>query len=80
MAGEFVKDEAGFFWLINIHSLKYVNIQINTREDMQHKHVDNIFQEESSKLSSELEIFYRDLERKEAVKLLNQIMKKYYES
>ena len=78
MAGEFARDDAGFYWLINLHSVKHANCMVSTREELQIKNVDKILQEENSKLTSELDIYYRSIERREAVKVLNQVMKQHY--
>ena len=80
MAAEFVKDEGGFFWLLNLSDVKHVSYQQNVREELQIKNVDKLLQEENNKLSQELEVYYRNLERKEAVKLLNNIMKQHYDA
>ena len=80
MSAEFVKDEAGFFWLLNLSDVRHVSYQQNIREELQIKNVDKLLQEENNKLSQELEIYYRNLERKEAIKLLNNIMKQHYDA
>lgn len=80
IAGEFVKDQGGFFWLINLYGVTHINCQINIREDLQTKNIDNIWQEENNRLSQELEARYRDLERKKAVAVINDTLKALYET
>lgn len=78
--GEFVKDESGFYWLINISRIQYDLLQERNPEDLHMKNVENIVKEENSKLTTELEAHYKNLERKEAAKLLNDIMQQHYDS
>ena len=80
MAGEFVKDELGFFWLINLSKLQYQAIESSSPRYVPTKNPDNYLKEENKRLTSELETHYKALERKEAVRFLNDIMQQHYDS
>lgn len=80
MIGDFVKDEFGFYWLINLSKVQYKILSGNGREENQAKNVDAFVKEENSRLTNELEAHYRNIGRREAVKLLNDIMQQHYES
>lgn len=80
MIGDFVKDEFGFYWLINLSKVQYKILSGTGRDEVQTKNVDAFVKEENSRLTVELEAHYRNIERREAVKLLNDIMQQHYES
>jgi hypothetical protein len=80
MGGDFVKDESGLIWLNNISRVQFKNLTINTKDDGRPRNLDNLIRMEDEKVSQELEKHFKDLERREAVKLINNIMQQHFEN
>ena len=80
MGGDFVRDETGLVWVVNISRVQFKNLTINTKEDDKPRNLEQLIKLEDEKVSHELEKHFKDLERREAVKLINNIMQQHFEN
>ena len=82
MGGDFIKDDQGLFWLINISRVQYKLLENNQRtEDIGIKGFveGSNLPHYNSKLDSSSEDQIKYSQRKESIDLLNNIMLQYYE-
>ena len=83
MGGDFIKDDQGLFWLINISRVQYkilANFQRSEEIGMKYLIDNYLTNDDNLKSESNLEEQLKESERKESVKLLNNITLQYYES
>ena len=82
MGGDFIKDDQGLFWLINISRVQYKvlgNFQRSEDVGMKYLIDDSLPNYDNLKSESNPEEELKESERKESIKLLNNIMLQYYE-
>jgi len=79
MEAEFVMDENGIPWLVNISRVHHKGGPTQIKGEIS-KTVTNVVKDQNDKLTMELEKHFKELERKEAVKLLNTILQQKYEN
>ena len=80
MAADFLRDDHGNYWLLNVSGLKHVHQPKHFMNvESEHKIYRKAFEAETGKLARKLDLEYRDLEKKEIVRLINKILKQYYD-
>jgi len=81
MGGDFAKDESGTAWLLNISRVEYNSLHLTTHEEEQLHNADElIFFDSKGGFAKRVEHNYKETERRESVKLLNNILKQHYEN
>ena len=81
MGGDFLRDDQGIIWLLNISRLQYMHLEVTLKDDAPIRQSDGLLMFEGKDgFAQEVEGKYRDLEMHETVKLLNNILKQYYEN
>ena len=79
MSAEFIRDDSGLHWLLHISDVKHVRRKLNAMELALQKSFAKVFEEQTGTLISRLDKYYRHLERKETIRLINNIIAQYYE-
>jgi len=77
MGGDFVRDEGGLVWLINISRVQYEALDVDSDDDLPTK---NMEAPDKDDLAQRLESHYKEVERIEAIRLLNNILCQHYEN
>jgi len=77
MGGDFVRDESGIVWLINLSRVHYEALDVDEEDDLPLK---NMEAPDKDDLAQRLESHYKEVERTEAIRLLNNILCQHYEN
>ena len=81
MGADFLKDDLGIIWLLNISRLQYKQLEVALKDDAPIRQSDGLLMFEGKDgFAQEVEGRYRDVEMHETVKLLNNILKQHYEN
>ena len=82
MGADFAKDEAGTIWLLNISRVEHKQLDVVLRDEAPARNPDGLLNYDDSPdgFVQEIEGTYKENERKNSIKLLNNILKQHYEN
>lgn len=79
MAGDFIKEESGEVCLVNIARLQYTQVaSVGPKEDLGFKTTEIFSPQQNKQIETALQEYFKNLERGQAVKILNKAMNQHY--